>query len=227
MALLFLGEWVARIDLKGMGVAVLLVLLSLFFADSMHAQSASSAPNGASNAGTASDAAPVGGGNELEVWTGGGPSVAGGKPNMGIWMTGFRYGWVITGLHGPSFLRGNAEYAMDVVPIVWVSQPGKDAYGIDLIPIVLKWDFAPRHGIVPYFNLDGGLLLTTRAIPPNASHVNFTPAGAIGAHFLLHKYNVSAELRLLHASDASLTVYNPGVDTLEVRIGFGIFTHPK
>jgi hypothetical protein len=51
---------------------------------------------------------------------------------------------------------------------------------------------------------------------------------AMGAHFLQRKYNFSAELRFLHISDASLTHYNPGINTVEVRFGVGLFTqHSK
>jgi hypothetical protein len=139
-----------------------------------------------------------------------------------------RYGWVLTGLHGPGFLRGRFETGVDVAPIFWVFQPGGTAYGLAIVPSALKWDFATRGRIVPYFDVDGSVLLTTRDTPPHVSHVNFTPSMAMGAHFLQRKYNFSAELRFLHISDASLTHYNPGINTVEVRFGVGLFTqHSK
>jgi hypothetical protein len=138
-----------------------------------------------------------------------------------------RYGWVLTGLHGPGPLKGHAEYAVDFAPIFWVLQPGATAYGLQIVPMVLKWDFARRGRVVPYLDLDGGVLFTNRGTPPGISRINFTPSGAIGAHFLLHKYNVSAEFRAQHVSDASLTVPNPGINTLQVRLGIGLFTHSK
>jgi hypothetical protein len=174
-----------------------------------------------------SEAGPQAGGNEFEIWSGGGPSIHGGIEGLGAWNAGFRYGWVLTGLHGPGPLRGHGEYAVDAAPIFWVLQPGGNAYGVELVPMVLKWDFATRGRVVPYFDLDGGVLFTNRDTPPGISRVNFTPSGAIGAHFLLHRYFVSAEFRLLHISDAGLTNPNPGINTLEVRLGLGIFTHSK
>ena len=53
-----------------------------------------------------------------------------------------------------------------------------------------------------------------------------TTSGAIGAHFLRSKYNWSVELRFMHISNAGLIEPNPGINTLQVRVGFGRFTQP-
>jgi len=76
---------------------------------------------------------------------------------------------------------------------------------------------------VPYLELSGGTLFTTREVPPGTSKVNFTPSAAFGAHFLGGKYFWSLEARYLHISNAGLTVPNPGINTFEVRIGVGEF----
>jgi hypothetical protein len=57
--------------------------------------------------------------------------------------------------------------------------------------------------------------------------VNFTTGGAIGAHFLRSKYNWSAEVRFMHISNAGMTTPNPGINTIQVRLGFGRFTQPE
>jgi hypothetical protein len=170
---------------------------------------------------------PEQGGNELELWSGGGHNVSGGAANIGAWNVGLRYGWIITGPHGPSILRGRFEYAVDVVPVFWVFQPTGTAYGFDLDPIALKWDFEEHHHVVPYFELSGGTLFTSKQVPAGISRVNFASGGAAGLHLLRKKYNWSAEIRFLHISDAGLTTQNPGVNTIQVRIGFGLFTQPK
>jgi len=188
---------------------------------------ASGSASAAASADAGSEAGPVKGAHEIEIWSGGGPSIVGGIPNLGVWNAGMRYGWVLTGLHGPGVLRGRFETGVDVAPIFWVFQPGGTAYGLAIVPSVLKWDFATRGRVVPYFDVDGSVLLTTRDTPPGVSHVNFTPSMALGAHFLQRKYNFSAEFRFLHISDASLTHYNPGINTVEVRVGVGLFTHSK
>jgi hypothetical protein len=200
--------------------------VTLLCASAARAQSASGASAG-TNPAVGSETGPAQGGHELEIWSGGGPSIAGGIPNLGVWNAGMRYGWVLTKPHGPSFLRGRFETGVDVAPIFWVFQPGGTAYGIAIVPSVLKWDFVTRDRVVPYFDLDGSVLLTSRDTPPHVSHVNFTPSVAMGVHFLRHKYNWSAEFRFLHISDASLTPHNPGINTVELRMGVGLFTHSK
>src|SRR5579871_784053 len=85
---------------------------------------------------------PEDGGHEVEVWTGGGYSVPGGTSNTGMWNVGGSFGWILTRPHGPSFLKGRFEYAVDVVPLFVVFQPGNTAYGAGFDPLNLKWNFA-------------------------------------------------------------------------------------
>jgi len=127
---------------------------------------------------------PAQGRSEIQIWTAGGHSVSGGRGGTGIWDTGLRYGWVLTDAHGPSFLNGRFEYAVDAVPLYVIFQPANTAYGIGVNPLNLKWDFK-RHGrVVPYTELSGGLLFTTHDVPPRTSNVNFTPSAAFGGHYL-------------------------------------------
>ena len=60
-----------------------------------------------------------------------------------------RYGWVLTNPHGPGFLRGRFEYAVDVVPVFLVSQPAGTTYGFGLNPLGLKWNLEMHRGVVP------------------------------------------------------------------------------
>jgi len=166
---------------------------------------------------------PQSGGTEIQVWTSGGHSVAGGRGNTGIWNAGLRYGWILTDAHLPGLLRGRFEYAVDAVPAYLIFQPNHTAYGVGLNPLNLKWNFVTRGRVVPYLELSGGTLFTTHEVPPGTSKVNFTPSAAFGAHFLGAKYAWSVEARYLHISNAGLTVPNPGINTFEVRIGVGEF----
>jgi hypothetical protein len=166
---------------------------------------------------------PEQGGTEIQVWTGGGHSVSGGRGDTGIWNAGLRYGWVLLDSHGPSFLRGKFEYAIDAVPLYLIFQPANTAYGVGLNPLNLKWNFE-RHGrIVPYAELSGGLLFTTHEVPPGTSSVNFTPSAAFGTHIVSERFVWTVEARYLHISDAGLSRLNPGVNTFEVRLGLGRF----
>ena len=167
------------------------------------------------------------GGHELLVWTGGGHGINGTTSATGVWNLGARYGWVLTDPVGPGPLRGRFEYAVDVVPVFLVTQRADTAYGFGLNPIALKWNFASSRGIAPYAEIGGGTLFSNNQVPPGTSRVNFTTSGAVGLHFLRSKYNWSAEVRFMHISNAGLATPNPGINTIQVRIGFGRFTQPK
>jgi Lipid A 3-O-deacylase (PagL) len=168
-------------------------------------------------------AAPEQGGHEVEIWAGGGHSVPGGTKNTGAFNAGLRYGWILTGPHLPGFLRGRFEYAVDAVPVFFVFQPANTAYGVGFDPLGLKWNFQ-RHGrLSPYFELGGGVLFTDHNVPTFTNRVNFTPSAAFGAHILGAKYNWSLELRYLHISNAGLATPNPGINTVQVRLGVGRF----
>jgi lipid A 3-O-deacylase len=172
-------------------------------------------------------AGPVDGEHDLQIWTGGGHGLNGSTANSGVWNVGLRYGWILTGPVGPGFLRGQFEYAVDVVPVFLVVQKSGTAYGFGLNPFALKWNFTKPRKVVPYFELGGGTLFTNVDVPPGTSRINFTTSGALGMHFLRSKYNFSAELRFMHISNASIANLNPGINTLQLRLGFGRFTHPN
>lgn len=169
-------------------------------------------------------------GHELEIWTGaGGDSI--GTPNVtlgnSMWNLGVRYGWVLTDAHGPGFLRGRFEYAVDVLPALVVFQPGGTAYGFGLDPLIMKWNFEASGRIWPYIEIGGGSLISTRAVPLGEGPFNFTPTGAIGVNLLRGKYHWSIDVRYFHISNAKLTPFDPGTDTFGIRIGWGVFTQTK
>jgi hypothetical protein len=70
------------------------------------------------------------------------------------------------------------------------------------------------------------VLFTNHQVPPGTSTTNFTPSAALGLHFLGERA-WSAEIRYLHISNAGLTAFNPGVNTIELRLGFGKFFGKK
>ena len=172
-------------------------------------------------------AGPENGGHELQVWTGGGHGLNGSTSDTGVWNLGARYGWVLTDPVGPGPLRGRFEYAVDVVPVFLLTQRNGAAYGFGIDPFALKWNFAGHSALTPYAELSGGTLFSNTQVPPGTSRVNFTSSGALGLHFLRTKYNWSAEVRFMHISNAGLATPNPGINTIQIRIGFGRFTQPK
>jgi hypothetical protein len=116
---------------------------------------------------------------------------------------------------------------MDVVPLFLLTQRNGTAYGFGLNPFALKWNFATYRNVVPYVDLGGGTLFTNTQVPPGTSRVNFTTSGALGVHFLRNKYNWNAEVRFMHISNAGLATPNPGINTIQVRLGLGRFSQPK
>lgn len=171
----------------------------------------------------AAQTGPEKGGHEIQLWAGGGHSVAGGRGNTGAFNAGLRYGWILTDPHLPGFLRGRFEYAVDAVPVFIISQPVNTAFGVGFDPLGLKWNFE-RHGhISPYLELTGGAVFTNHDVPTGTNTVNFTDQAALGMHILGAKHNVSLELRYMHISNAGLATPNPGVNTVQVRLGIGKF----
>lgn len=166
------------------------------------------------------------GATEVQVWTSGGHSVPGGRGDTGIWNVGLRYGWVLTNPHGPGFLKGRFEFAIDAVPAYLIFQRRNTVYGVGINPLNLKWNFATRGHIRPYVELSGGTLFTTDKVPAFTSKVNFTPSAALGTH-ILGKYAWAIEARYLHISNAGLGDLNPGLNTFEVRLGIGRFKSRK
>jgi len=167
--------------------------------------------------------APQEGGHDMQVWTGGGHSVSGGTKNTGVFNAGLRYGWILTAPHGPGFLKGCFEYAVDAVPVFLVFQPANTAYGAGVNPLGLKWNFVSHGRVVPYFELGGGTLFTSHKVPAGTSSVNFTSGAALGFHRLGDKVTWSVEVRYMHISNAGLATPNPGINTVQVRLGFGAF----
>jgi len=175
------------------------------------------------SAGCAAQTGPEQGGHEIQVWASGGHSVPGGTKNTGTFNAGLRYGWILTGPHLPSFLRGRFEYAVDAVPVFLVFQPANTAYGVGFDPLGLKWNFE-RHGrFSPYLELTGGTVFTNHNVPTGTNTVNFMDQTALGTHILGEKYTWSLELRYMHISNAGLANLNPGINTVQVRLGLGRF----
>ncbi len=167
--------------------------------------------------------APENSGAELQIWTGGGHGINGSTSDTGLWNLGLRYGLILTSPHGPGFLQGQLEYAFDVVPVWVITQKTNTAYGGGVNPFAFKWILSEPKKVKPFFEIEGGTLFTSTEVPEKTSQVNFTTSGALGMHVLGEKHNWSAEVRFMHISNAGMTTPNPGINTIQVRIGWGWF----
>lgn len=166
---------------------------------------------------------PQDGGHEIQLWAGGGHGTNGSTSSDGVFNAGARFGWILTKAHGPGFLRGKFEYAVDAVPVFMIFQPANKAYGAGFDPVVLKWNFETDSRIVPYVELAGGVLFTNVTVPTGTSQTNFTSGAAIGMHILGEKVAWNVDLRYMHISNAGLATPNPGINTIQVRVGVGWF----
>jgi len=173
--------------------------------------------------GACAQATPENSSSEWQVWTGGGHGINGSQSGTGVWNLGLRYGLILTSPHGPGFLKGQLDYAFDVVPVWVIAQKTNTAYGGSVDPFAFKWILSSPKKIKPFFQIEGGTLFTNTNVPEGTSQINFTTSGGFGAHFLGEKHNFSAEVRFQHISNAGMTNPNPGINTVQVRIGFGAF----
>ena len=172
---------------------------------------------------SAADERPEKGGTEIQIWTAAGHSAINGVRDTGVWNVGLRYGVILTDAHGPGFVRGRLEYAVDAVPMYLVFQPGGVAYGVGVNPFAFKWLFDARGRVAPYFDFGGGIVLTSSKVPAGVTHVNFTSGTGIGVNVGRGRAHWSIEARWLHISNAGLTDFNPGMNVIQARAGIGWF----
>jgi hypothetical protein len=172
-------------------------------------------------------AGPMEGGHEIQFWSGGGHGLNGSQSGDSLWNLGFRYGLILTAPHGPGFLRGRLEYAIDAVPSFVIFQKQNTAYGVGVNPFAFKWMLDRPGSVAPYFEIGGGTLFTSTNVPAGTSRINFTSSAALGLHFLQSKHNLSTEVRFMHISNAGLAAPNPGINTIQFRLGFGWFSQKE
>ncbi len=179
------------------------------------------APNARAQAG------PVAGEAEYQIFTSGGHGTNGSQMDDGVFNIGLRFGLVLTGPHGPGFLQGRLEYAVGVTPLFCITQKNGTACGGGVDAFAFKWMLSKPRKVVPYIEIGGGTLFTSMKTPPDISRINFTTGGAFGLHFLRSKHNVSTEIRYQHISNAGMVEPNPGINTVQLRLGFGWFSQKR
>jgi lipid A 3-O-deacylase len=120
---------------------------------------------------------------ELGAFLGGGTG-AGKSSDTQFLYAGGRADLVLTpDLFTSTPIRGNLEYAVEVMPVYTVFTPNGAVYGASIKPFLVQWNFTKPQRIVPYVHIAGGVLFTTSDIPPpNTSSINFTPQIGGGVH---------------------------------------------
>ena len=141
---------------------------------------------------------------------------------------GARAGLVLTGEHLPWLLRGDFEWAVDLMPVYTVFTTNGAVYGGSFKPVIWQWNFTRGRKIAPYVAAAGGIVFSTNNVPPgDTSWVNFTPQFVVGTHvFTKRRRAFFFEGSLGHLSSASLGAHNPGYNvTLAFTAGYSWFKH--
>jgi hypothetical protein len=155
------------------------------------------------------------------LFIGGGTSVASSPSGQSL-LIGFRLGRVLTNEHGSGFLRGTFEMAGDIIPLdeYWI-HGGQYAGGIN--PFIAKWNFTSPCKVAPYIAAVGGVLFSTRNLPPgDTAQINFTSGAEVGVQMFGKERNSwDLAVKAYHLSNASIGNHNPGINaSLQFMLGY-------
>jgi hypothetical protein len=155
------------------------------------------------------------------LFVGGGTSVASSPSGQSL-LVGFRLGRVLTNEHGSGFLRGTFEMAGDIIPLdeYWI-HGGQYAGGIN--PFIAKWNFTSPCKVAPYIAAVGGVLFSTRNLPPgDTAQINFTSGAEVGVQMFGKERNSwDLAVKAYHLSNASIGNHNPGINaSLQFMLGY-------
>lgn len=157
---------------------------------------------------------------EWAAMSGGAADLPGGARGGSFWAAQLRWGHVLTSPYGPGPLRGTLEYAFEAVPAMVLRESGS-IFGAGFNPLMLQYNFATERRFVPFIQVGGGTLWTTRDFPPGTSSFNFTPQGGIGAYWLrADRTALVFGARFHHISNAGISQPNPGHNALYLYGGF-------
>lgn len=149
------------------------------------------------------------------------------RTDVRMFRAGVRVGRVMSGELGHGWRRGTFELDGEITPVDYVFWGRyKNAYGVGVTPVDMKWNFTSGKRLVPFVEAAGGILWSTVNIPPgDTSRINFTPGGGGGMHiFLKPGRALTWTLRAVHVSSASLGNHNPGVNaSVQASLGYTWF----
>ncbi len=156
---------------------------------------------------------------------------------------GVRIGKVLTDPAGPGILRGQFEYAVELIPY-WQAFTPKQTYmlttvnpprrvttggtytGLSLTPVIFRWNLVRWKRVMPWMQGGGGLIWTNHKFPPNGPRGtcvwNFEPQIGVGAHYFVKPNQaITFVANAVHISNASLGDANPGINaTVQFQIGY-------
>jgi len=133
--------------------------------------------------------------------------------------TQLAWGRVLTDLCGRGWLRGRFEWSMEIVPAFAEWSSGR-ARGAGVSPLGWRWNFDGRGALMPYVEVGGGALWTSRPIPDGTTGSNFTSYAGLGVRVMRARgYGLIASYRLHHISNGNRLRRNPGVNAHLLTVG--------
>lgn len=208
-------------SLRSLAVKFLLPAMLVFgLATALAAQSASTSSSSTAQSNVPSNAADNGDwvhqslgqhAIQLGILAGGGTGL-GHSDGTQFGYAGGRGGIILSPEFLPGFLRGNFEWAADVLPMYVVFPPQSAVWGGSIRPVIWQWNFTSGRKIAPYVAAVGGIVFTRQNVPPgDTSQVNFTPGIAFGSNVFVKPHRaLFFEGSIAHLSSASLGNRNPG-----------------
>jgi lipid A 3-O-deacylase len=166
---------------------------------------------------------------DLGLFTGGGVGL-GSTSGTRFVFAGGRIGRILTKEHLHGWLRGNFEWAVDLMPLYAVFPPNRAVYGGGFKPAVWQWNFTSGKRIAPYAVVAGAIVFSTANLPPgDTSDVNFAPQVGFGVNYLVRRGQaVRFEAAIVHHSNARLGKLNPGYDaSLFFTVGYSWYKTPR
>ncbi len=176
----------------------------------------------------------------------------GDRSDFKFFWAGLEVGKVMTPVLHAGLLSGQFQLAANVQPLWQAYTPspheqrfeykgqlyaepvgGGTYYGVNLTPVILRWNFLTHsRRVQPWFQGAGGLIYTTHKFPPDVlvphgtpggtSVWNFSPQGGIGVHYFTGaKRSIDLGVNAVHISSASLGDHNPGVNaSIQIQAGY-------
>ena len=162
---------------------------------------------------------------DIRVWGGGGGVLHGSRKDTQLLISGLGFGKHLSRIHGNGVFRGSFEYAVEVIPLFVVFQQTTRTSGFAFTPLLMKWDCLRTNGLPRMFlEIGAGMAFTSSQVPIGASRFNFTPQTGIGFYFASRTNRAaSLELKYIHVSNAGLNHHNPGINTVDILLGFHWF----
>ena len=155
------------------------------------------------------------------IWSGGGSAVDTPAKNTAFWLTGVRFGKILSQQRGKNAVRGQLEYVVEVIPAFLIYQQDYKSYGFDLTPVMFRWNFTAQQKVIPYAEIGAGMLFTSKDFPQDTFPFNFTPQAGFGFHvFTRPRQAFTFSFKFMHISNAGLHEPNPGINSLQMMGGY-------